>query len=139
MSNKILYEKALQEYLNNRDDDLWLKSVVECFGDEEKAEFYYIKLRVEELENKFCEITTKKFSDVFLDFYRNKKLNIVWCFIVNKIDKLIKYILNIEYLQFKMVALVNFSFMFLALCWFITEYWNELPVIWDELIEYFSK
>jgi hypothetical protein len=69
MSNKIFYEKALQEFLNNRDDALWLKSVVECLGDEEKAKFFYIKLRVEDLEKNIINETANLNSIDNLDLF----------------------------------------------------------------------
>ncbi len=49
MNDKLLYEQALKDFEQSRDDALWLKSVVECAGDEVKAKLLYLKLRVEEL------------------------------------------------------------------------------------------
>jgi hypothetical protein len=51
MSDKSIYEIALQDFELNRDESLWLKSKVECLGDEERAKYLYIKLRVEELNS----------------------------------------------------------------------------------------
>jgi len=51
MDNKDLYLKAETELISNKKDKaLWLKALTLNNGDEDKAKFSYIKLRVEELE-----------------------------------------------------------------------------------------
>jgi hypothetical protein len=57
MNDKELYEIALKEFELSRDESLWLKSKVECLGDEGKAKYLYIKLRVEELNSKPSSIS----------------------------------------------------------------------------------
>jgi hypothetical protein len=68
MSDKILYEKALNEFINNKDEALWIKSLVECSGDQEKAKFFYIKLRVEELDNNIKDTLTPSSLDTLDKF-----------------------------------------------------------------------
>ena len=47
-----LYQIALKEFEENKDESLWIKLQAECLGDEEKAKYTYLKLKVEQLENK---------------------------------------------------------------------------------------
>lgn len=49
MSDKEFYQIAFNELEESKDQALWLKSIVGCSGDEQKAKLMYVKLRVEEL------------------------------------------------------------------------------------------
>ena len=49
ISNKSLYDDALKELDGKRDEALWIKSIVECDGDEGEARISYVKWRVKEL------------------------------------------------------------------------------------------
>lgn len=62
MNDIELYEIALKEFEVGRDESLWLKSKVECLGDEDKAKYLYIKLRVEELNSKNSSINQANFE-----------------------------------------------------------------------------
>lgn len=79
MSDIELYEAALREFETSRDEPLWLKARVECLGDDVKARYLYLKLRVEELSstatpNNLFEIGNKGLQ--FVQFVKKGKFYI---------------------------------------------------------------
>lgn len=55
MEDLNFYNLVLDEFNNNKNENLWLKAKVECLGDDEKAKYMYIKLRVDELKNEAAQ------------------------------------------------------------------------------------
>ena len=80
MIHKSQYAKASEEFDTQRDEALWLKALIECESNEEKARLCYIRDRVaeyEELERALRDVVP---GEKILASLHNAKVSVVRTF-----------------------------------------------------------